>query len=174
MPRHVLADDERRFVASARVGRLATATAEGRPHVVPVCFEMLGDVIYVGLDAKPKSVDVLMLRRVRNLISNPQAALIVDRYSEDWSKLGYVLIAAEATLASDEGERYNAILALRSKYAKYQDLLPDDAHVIRLKPMRVTSWGDLTPWGSSQLLGTESASPENTAPDAGGIVSADV
>ena len=174
MPRHVLADDERRFVASARVGRLATATSEGRPHVVPVCFEMLGDVIYVGLDDKPKSVDVLMLRRVRNIISNPQAALIVDRYSEDWSKLGYVLIAAEATLAPDEGERYNAILALRSKYAQYQELLPDEAHVIRLKPLRVTSWGDLTPWDSSQLPVTESASPENTSRDARGIVPADV
>jgi PPOX class probable F420-dependent enzyme len=174
MPRLVLEDEARRFVASARVGRLATATAEGRPHVIPVCFEVLGDVIYVGLDAKPKSVDVLKLRRVQNLVSNPQAALIVDRYSEDWSKLGYVLITAEAGLASDEGERYNAIRALRSKYAQYQDLLPDDAHVIRLRPLRVTSWGDLTPWGSSQVLGTESASPEDTAPDAGGIVSADV
>jgi PPOX class probable F420-dependent enzyme len=174
MPRLVLEDEARRFVASARVGRLATATAEGRPHVIPVCFEVLGDVIYVGLDAKPKSVDVLKLRRVQNLVSNPQAALIVDRYSEDWSKLGYVLITAEAGLASDEGERYNAIRALRSKYAQYQDLLPDDAHVIRLSPMRVTSWGDLTPWGSSQVLGTESASPENTARVARGIVPADV
>ena len=147
MPRRVLADDERQFVASARVGRLATSTTDGRPHAVPVCFELFGEDVYVGLDSKPKSVDALKLRRVRNIVSNPQTALVVDRYAEDWSSLGYVLITADAALVTDEDERRNAINALRHKYHQYQDLLSGDAPVIRLSPVRVTSWGDLTPWG---------------------------
>ena len=52
MARPVLADDVRRFVASARVGRLATSTPDGIPHVVPVCYALVDDSIYVGLDAK--------------------------------------------------------------------------------------------------------------------------
>ena len=156
MTRQVLADDARRFVASARVGRLSTATPEGMPHVIPVCFELLGDSVYIGLDAKPKTVDVLKLRRVRNIVSNPQAAFIVDRYSDNWSRLGYVLVTADARLVSDNCERANAIKALRNKYDQYRTLLSDEAPVIRLRPRRVTSWGDMTPWkqvGDSDIAG---------------------
>ena len=156
MTRQVLADDARRFVTSARVGRLATATPEGLPHVIPVCFELLGDSIYIGLDGKPKIVDVLKLRRVRNIVSNPQAAFIVDRYSDNWSRLGYVLIGAEANLVSDCHERASAIESLRLKYDQYRTLLSDEAPVIRLRPTRVTSWGDMTPWkqvGDTDIAG---------------------
>lgn len=149
MASQVLADDVRRFVASARVGRLATSTPDGLPHVIPVCFELMGDSIYIGLDAKPKAVDVLKLRRVRNIASNPRAALVVDRYSDDWSRLGYVLISADAALVSDDPERAKAIEALRHKYAQYLTLLSDEAQVIGLRPIRVTYWGDMTPWLSS-------------------------
>ena len=148
MPRRDLSGDEARFLASARVGRLATSTPDGVPHAVPVCFVLADGCIYIGLDAKPKSVDLLKLRRVRNITSNPRVSLIVDRYSDDWSRLGFVLVGADASLVSDEGERMRAVGVLRSKYAQYETLLPDDAPVIRLMPNRITSWGDLTPWHS--------------------------
>ena len=135
-----------RFVSSARVARLASADAGARPHAIPVCFAALDGAIYIGLDAKPKSVDVLRLRRVRNLIANPQASLIVDRYDEDWTQLGYVLISATATLDLDEPERAAAVRALKRKYPQYQTMLPDDAPVIKLTPTRATAWGDLTPF----------------------------
>ena len=135
-----------RFVKSARVARLATADADAQPHAIPVCFELMDGAIYIGLDAKPKTVGVLRLRRVRNLIDNPQASLIVDRYDEDWTQLGYVLISATATLDLDEPERAAAVRALKRKYPQYQTLLPDDAPVIKLTPTRITAWGDLTPF----------------------------
>lgn len=142
----ILTGDAARFVKSARVARLASAAPDGRPHVIPVCFEVMDGSVYIGLDAKPKSVDALRLRRVRNIVSNPQAALIVDRYDEDWSKLGYALVTASATLELDERERSAAVGALKLKYPQYLTLLPDDAYVIRLTPIRVTTWGDLTPF----------------------------
>jgi PPOX class probable F420-dependent enzyme len=174
MPSLVLEDDERRFVESARVGRLASSTADGRPHVIPVCFELLGDDIYIGLDAKPKSVDVLRLRRVRNISSNPQAAFVVDRYSEDWTQLGYVLVDAESTLVQDEAERSRAIQSLRRKYVQYLTLLPDNAPVIRLRPRRVISWGDLTPWEPASGMRVEGSSLENAGRVVRGIALADV
>lgn len=159
MTRLVLTGDARRFVASARVGRLATSTPGGRPHVVPVCFAVADDDIYVGLDAKPKSVDVSKLRRVRNIIRNPQASLLIDRYSEDWEQLGFVLITADAQLVSNEEERTGAVRALRHKYVQYHVLLSDDAPVIRLKAVHVTSWGDLTPWETAFVGGAETPQP---------------
>src|SRR6478735_2848266 len=55
----------------ARVGRLATVTDEGHPHVVPCCFALAADdeVVYSAVDAKPKST--LSLRRLANLRARP-------------------------------------------------------------------------------------------------------
>jgi len=36
------------------VARLATVGADGRPHVVPVCFALDGDMLYTAVDEKPK------------------------------------------------------------------------------------------------------------------------
>ncbi len=143
MPRDRLTADEARFVKSARVARLGTASKVGQPNIVPVCFEMLDGRVYVGLDSKPKSVARLRLRRVRNIMANPRVSFLVDRYEEDWGKLGYVMITANATLDIPDAERSRAIDALRTKYPQYVRLLPDDAPVIRVTPVRVSSWGML-------------------------------
>ncbi len=144
-PDNILTPDAARFVQSARVAHLASTSAAGQPHVVPVCFALIDGRIYVGLDAKPKSVDPLSLRRVRNILQNPRVSFLVDRYSEDWTKLGYVMIAGRAELCSSEDERQAAITALRAKYSQYVVLLPDDAPVIRVIPKRASTWGDISP-----------------------------
>ena len=163
MPRRILDDEEVRFVAGARIARLATSTTDGVPHIVPVCFALLADSIYIGLDAKPKSVDVLKLRRVRNIVSNPRAAFIVDQYSDEWSRLGYVLIHADAILVTEDHERANAIAALRRKYVQYRTLLFDDAHVIGLRPRSVTSWGELAPWASAHDVEVQDSTHEEAS-----------
>ena len=66
--------------------------------MIPVCFAYIGDELCIALDEKPKRVGVRRLRRVRNLIENPRATLLVDRYDEDWSRLAYVLVHCEARL----------------------------------------------------------------------------
>ena len=86
-----LTESQARFLADARVARLATADADGQPQVIPVCFAFNGETIYIVLDQKPKSVELTRLRRVRNILANPQAALVVDHYDEDWRELRYVL-----------------------------------------------------------------------------------
>ena len=50
-----LSESQTRFLADARVARLATADAEGQPQVIPVCFAFDGAAIYIVLDQKPKS-----------------------------------------------------------------------------------------------------------------------
>ena len=89
----------------ARVARLGTASGDGQPNVVPVCFELIDGRVYIGLDAKPKSVAHLRLRRVRNILENPRVSFLVDRYSDDWGRLGYVMISGRATLEVEDSER---------------------------------------------------------------------
>jgi len=80
----------RQRVEEARVGRLATVGPGAQPHLVPCCFVLSGDVLYSAVDAKPKTS--LRLQRIRNLMANPSAALLIDHYQDDWSQLWWVRV----------------------------------------------------------------------------------
>jgi coenzyme F420-0:L-glutamate ligase/coenzyme F420-1:gamma-L-glutamate ligase len=131
----------RQFVEGARVARLATASAAGTPHVVPVCFALLADAVYIALDEKPKTVAPRRLRRVRNVIENPQAQLLVDRWSEDWTELAFVQLTGTASFIEPGAEGHSeAVQALRSKYEQYQSMALELRPLIRIRVQRTTSW----------------------------------
>src|SRR4051794_39681709 len=91
-------DSTRAFITEHRVARLATADADGRPAVVPICYAFDGASIYSPIDEKPKAVAASRLKRVRNVEANPHVSLIIDDYSEDWSELQWVLIIGLAEI----------------------------------------------------------------------------
>jgi len=135
---------EREYVETARVGRLATADAEGRPHAVPVCFAFAGDRIATSIDEKPKTVPADELRRSRDIRENPRVALVVDHYVEDWTGLGWVQVRGTAThLVPSESGHADAVAALRAKYDQYTDHALEERPVIVIDPGSVRSWGDL-------------------------------
>src|SRR5690554_2080809 len=113
----------RRLVASARVGRLATTDDAGRPHAVPVCFALRGDVAYTAVDHKPKSGRTL--QRVANITATRRACLLVDHYSDDWSTLWWVRLDGPGRLVDQAAERDAALQALAAKYAQYAARTPD-------------------------------------------------
>ena len=129
-----------RFLRSARTGHLATADAKGRPQVVPVCFVFDGQAIYSVLDAKPKTTPLRQLRRVKNILANPQASLVVDHYEEDWDKLQYILVSGDAELLESGEEWALAIAMLREKYPQYQAMDLDQSPVIKITPVRYSPW----------------------------------
>jgi PPOX class probable F420-dependent enzyme len=126
------------LLATARVGHLATASGDGRPHVVPVCFAWLPPVIYSAIDGKPKRTT--LLRRVRNIAETGRAALVVDRWSEDWKNLSYVLVEGPARLLDDGPERDEALILLTAKYPQYDDLPLAGNLVIKLVAERTVEW----------------------------------
>jgi PPOX class probable F420-dependent enzyme len=131
----------RRFVAAARVGRLATVSPGGAPHVVPVCFVLDGDDIYVALDEKPKRVAPERLRRVRNIRANPRVQLLADVYDEDWSRLAFVQADGRAILVQPGGPGHaRAIALLREKYPQYRDMALETRPVIAIVVERWRSW----------------------------------
>ncbi|MCH2502780.1 MAG: TIGR03668 family PPOX class F420-dependent oxidoreductase [Dehalococcoidia bacterium] len=129
-----------RFLRSARTGHLATADAKGRPQVVPVCFVFDGQAIYSVLDAKPKTTPLRQLRRVKNILANPQVSLVVDHYEEDWDKLQYILVSGDAELLESGEEWALAIAMLREKYPQYQAMDLDQSPVIKITPVRYSPW----------------------------------
>jgi PPOX class probable F420-dependent enzyme len=132
------------FIEAQPVGRLATADEEGRPHVVPVCYARDGASFYIALDAKPKRVAHARLRRVRNILANPRAALVIDRYSDDWSALAYVLVrGAMALLPPGDAEHARAMALLRQRYPQYLAMPIDEQPAIVLRAESVVAWGAL-------------------------------
>src|SRR5204863_453607 len=89
--RAMLSDAQRRFLDYCRIGHLATADRKGVPHVIPVCYVLAEGALYITIDEKPKRQD-RPLKRVRNILENPQAAFVTDRYDEDWRRLGWVML----------------------------------------------------------------------------------
>ena len=138
MPQLSAADD--RFLRSARTGHLATVNAMRQPHVIPVCFVFDGEAIYTVLDAKPKSTPLRQLRRVRNILANPQVSLVVDHYEEDWSRLRYLLALGVAGLLEEGEEWARAIVMLREKYPQSQGMDLDENPVIKITPVRFVPW----------------------------------
>jgi len=126
------------LLATARVGHLATAGRDGRPHVIPVCFAWLPPFVYSAIDAKPKRTT--LLRRVRNIAETGRAALVVDRWSEDWKNLSYVLVEGPAELLEDGPERDEALILLTAKYPQYDDLPLVGNLVIKLTAERTVAW----------------------------------
>jgi PPOX class probable F420-dependent enzyme len=139
----MLSDEQTRFLASCRVGHLATADARAAPHLVPVCFVVSEGALYITIDQKPKG-DVRALKRLKNIIENPVAAFLADRWDEDWTRLGWVMLRGPAEILADGAEHDRAQALLRSRYPQYRTMALDDFPVIAMRIARVTSWGNLS------------------------------
>jgi PPOX class probable F420-dependent enzyme len=124
--------------ASARVARLATADAEGRPHLVPVCFALAGETIYIAVDAKPKRTQ--KLKRLANLAANPAAALLADHYDDaDWSRLWWARADGVGRIVEVGPERARALALLAERYPQYAET-PPPGPVIAIDVTRWSGW----------------------------------
>lgn len=125
------------LVRQARIGRLATAGPDCLPHVVPVCFALIGDTVYSAVDEKPKRT--AHLRRVANIAATGRASLLVDEYHEDWSRLWWIRVDGVGRLVSDSAEVERAIAGLVEKYPQYAQR-PPRGPVVAIDVARWVSW----------------------------------
>ena len=130
-----------RFVRAARLAHLATAAVNSQPHVIPICFVFDGKHFYSPIDEKPKRTTPAKLKRVRNLQENAQTALVIDRYSEDWKSLAYVLIYGRAKILYRGAAHAEAVRRLRRKYPQYRQMAIHTRPMIQIRPVRWIFWG---------------------------------
>lgn len=129
--------DARVRFAQAQVARLATAASDGRPHLVPVVFAVLDEVIYTAVDDKPKTTG--RLRRLTNIAHNPQVSVLVDQYADDWTQLWWVRADGVAMVHHSGAAMRTGQDLLRAKYPQYQSVgLPGP--VIAIAVERWSSW----------------------------------
>lgn len=123
--------------ATARVARLATASADARPHLVPIVFALTGDVLYTAVDAKPKTTTAL--RRLANIAENPAVAVLADHYADDWTRLWWVRADGTARLVDDGDETASALRLLAARYPAYV-AQPPPGPVIAVDVARWSGW----------------------------------
>jgi PPOX class probable F420-dependent enzyme len=131
------ADAMRHRLESARVGHLGTTGGDGRPHVVPVCFALTGEVVYNAVDHKPKRST--RLRRIVNVEQTGRACLLVDEYHDDWTQLWWVRVDGPARVVDDPGEAQRAVDALTAKYPQYEQR-PPSGPVLAVDAERWSAW----------------------------------
>jgi PPOX class probable F420-dependent enzyme len=147
----ILTAGQLEFLAEARTATLATIAPDGSPRLVPVCFVAGGSparpVLYVPLDEKPKSTDdPRNLARVRDILRRPAVALLVHRWSEDWSELGWLRLRGDASLVEpgdDPTPHATVIAQLRAKYPQYRSQRLEERPLIRIDVTGASSWGTL-------------------------------
>lgn len=135
--------EQRKFVESHRVARLATVSASGNPLVTPVCFVLERETIYITIDQKPKRDQSKPLQRLRNIAANPSVAVVVDHFEEDWTQLGWVQLRGEAEVLESGEEHDAAQTLLKSRYPQYREMQLAGLPVIAIRISRVTAWGKL-------------------------------
>ncbi|GHF90890.1 MULTISPECIES: TIGR03668 family PPOX class F420-dependent oxidoreductase [Amycolatopsis] len=118
-------DEARARFAESRVARLATVSAAGVPHLVPVTFAVRGDRVVFAVDHKPKSTTAL--RRLRNIEENPAVCFLADGYDEDWSRLWWARADGTARVLPPGAEPVSWLVA---KYEQYAERPPEHAVVL--------------------------------------------
>jgi PPOX class probable F420-dependent enzyme len=123
----------RDLLAQARVARLALLDEEDLPRVLPVTFAVFDGAVWSAIDQKPKrSAEPARVRRLRR---RPEAALLVDCYDDDWSRLAWVEVRGEVTVEP----LGPALEALVAKYPQYASERPPGP-LLRLAPRRFACW----------------------------------
>jgi PPOX class probable F420-dependent enzyme len=132
------------FIERARVARLATVDYRSKPHLVPVVFVFDGNHFFIPIDKKRKTVKPQKLKRIKNIQDNPNVALLIDKYSEDWTKLAFVMIQGKASIITSKTQGniqvQEAYKKLTTKYRQYQKIGLSEMCII-IKPEKVASWG---------------------------------
>jgi PPOX class probable F420-dependent enzyme len=124
------------LLATQRVARLAYVDDADRPRVLPVTFAIADDAVWSAIDEKPKRT--ARPARLRYLERRPEAALVVDGYDDDWSRLAWVQLLGRIDIVPVDGSP-EAIRVLAAKYAPYAERTPPGP-LLRLSVERALFW----------------------------------
>jgi PPOX class probable F420-dependent enzyme len=96
------------------------------------------------LDDKPKAVhDKRDLARVRDIRERPEVSVLVERWDEDWSRLGWLRLNGRATPLEPADVPTDVVRRLRDKYPQYATHNLESSPMIAIEVERGTSWGAL-------------------------------
>ena len=119
------------IVDECRRATLSTKSADGTIAVVPVCFGLSGERVIIEIDDKPKRATEL--GRVTNIRRDPHVTLLFDRWDEEWTRLGWVMVKGVASVGPP-----GDVSSLVARYPQYEK--PPDGPLITIEPHHVRWW----------------------------------
>jgi PPOX class probable F420-dependent enzyme len=131
-------EEARALFASARVARLASVDAEGRPHLVPITFALDDGAIVTAVDHKPKRTD--RLQRLANIQANPRVSVLADHYEDDWENLWWVRADGLARVVEPGvADHERAVTRLAARYPQYEERRPEGPAIV-ISVSRWSGW----------------------------------
>jgi PPOX class probable F420-dependent enzyme len=103
-----------------------------------VTFAVFESAVWSAVDDKPKRVPSGELARLRWLRARPGAALTVDRYDDDWSRLAWIQLLGDVAIVDVAGQA-PVLDALAARYPQYRERRPQGP-LLRLTPERIVHW----------------------------------
>jgi pyridoxamine 5'-phosphate oxidase family protein len=121
----IFTEQEISYLRENKLGRLATADSEGRPHLIPVTylFNEAEDTIDVG------GLNFGSGKKWRDARANPKVAFLVDDVIGPPRRARAVEIRGDAELHETGGETINP------RFPNFA------SQFIRIRPTRIVSWG---------------------------------
>jgi coenzyme F420-0:L-glutamate ligase/coenzyme F420-1:gamma-L-glutamate ligase len=138
------------IINKSRIGRLATVDLECKPHVIPVVFVFDNDrnCYFIPIDEKTKRSRPENLKRVKNIQENPNIALLLDEYNEDWTKLYFIMIRGKGSILGGKKLEQNEMLILEKAHKLLCDKYPQykkigiGKYLIKIMPQKVVVWNN--------------------------------
>jgi len=121
---------EVKFLKAHELCRLATASTDGRPHVVPVIYALDGDDVIIAVDYKTK--------KLKNLMENPKVALVVDDYRPN----GGLMIEGDCKIF-ERGKEYLRLLQILFDAFAFYRKNPwgeGESPILKIRPTKVVMW----------------------------------
>ena len=133
----------RKFLEAARVAHMATVDGHGRPTNTPLRFQVHKNHIFAIEEEKPRRADDRRLQRMRNVAANPYAAIVVDRWDEDWRWLAGVHMRGKVRVEEPGELQEFALALLRAKYPQYREMELEEKSIIVFDAETIRTWGSL-------------------------------
>jgi PPOX class probable F420-dependent enzyme len=121
---------ELKFLKDHELCRLATASKDGRPHVVPVIYALDGEDLVVAIDYKTK--------KLKNLKENNKVALVVDEYRPNRG----LMVEGDCELFERGKEYLRLLQILFDRFLFYRKNPWDEGEspILKIKPTKVVMW----------------------------------
>ena len=129
------------FLAEPVLGRLATLSRNGSPHVVPVWFLWEDGAVWISAFQST--------RKARHLLSDPRCALVVDVEKPRFGVTGVLFEGAAEVFSSSEPGARDRIERIYRKYLGPEGVMGKDPQewlaspenmLVKLTPAHTASW----------------------------------
>ena len=77
------------------------------------------------------------------MLENPVAAIVIDDYDDDWTRLAYVMITGRTSIVDREDEYILVLRLLRERYPQYREMQLDISKnsMVRITIDKIHAWG---------------------------------